>query len=168
MSLSKAPVGARSRKEVMSKIEPALLGKQSSLPASPDEAILDCVPNPYPNVNYVARFSVPEFTSLCPVTAQPDFARIYIDYIADELMIESKALKLFMGSFRNHGAFHEACTMLIADRLVKVLSPKWFRIAAFWYPRGGIPIDVFWQLGEPPSGALIPYLPNPSTEFSGR
>ncbi len=102
------------------------------------------------------RFAAPEFTSLCPITGQPDFAHLVIDYIPSEWLVESKSLKLFLGSFRNHGAFHEACTMQIAERLMELLAPVWFRIGAYWYPRGGMPIDVFWQSGPPPDGAWVP------------
>ncbi len=132
------------------------LGQKSTLPASPDAAVLDRVANPHKDVDYVTRFSVPEFTSLCPVTGQPDFAHLMIDYVPDAYLVESKSLKLFMGSFRNHGAFHEACTVLIGKRLVETLAPRWLRIGGYWYARGGIPIDVFWQTGDPPSGLFIP------------
>ena len=168
------PYGAhRVIAEIMKEDKPALLGKQTPLPESPDKAIIDTVPNKNYGDMFVARFSCPEFTSTCPVTGQPDYARIYIDYIPGERMIESKALKLFLGSFRNHGAFHEECTMMIKDRLIDALSterfeacPVWFRIAAYWYPRGGIPIDVFWQTDVPPPGVLIPDLPK--LDFTGR
>ena len=132
------------------------LGRETALPASPEEAVLDRVPNPHPDVNYVARFTAPEFTSLCPVTGQPDFAHIVIDYVPGDWLVESKSLKLFLTSFRNHGAFHEDCTIYIAKRLKDLLAPRWLRIGGFWYPRGGIPIDVFWQTTEPPKGVLIP------------
>lgn len=132
------------------------LGKPTDLPASPEEANLDRVPNPHPDVDYVARFTAPEFTSLCPVTGQPDFAHLVIDYAPGEWLVESKSLKLYLGSFRNHGAFHEDCTVAIAKRLIAELSPKWLRIGGYWYPRGGIPIDVFFQAGELPKGAWTP------------
>jgi 7-cyano-7-deazaguanine reductase len=132
------------------------LGSHSETPASPDEAILECVPNPHPGTHYLARFTVPEFTSVCPVTGQPDFAHLVIDYIPDQLMVESKSLKLYLSSFRNHGAFHEGCTIEIAKRLEQVLSPIWLRIGGYWYPRGGIPIDVFYQSGGAPEGVWIP------------
>ena len=132
------------------------LGHETRIPASPDEARLDRVPNPHPDTLYLARFTCPEFTSLCPVTGQPDFAHLVIDYVADKWLIESKSLKLFMYSFRNHGGFHEASTMLIGKRLVERLEPRWLRIGGYWYPRGGIPIDVFWQSGEPPQGLWVP------------
>ncbi len=130
--------------------------KGADLPASPDEAVLEAVPNPHPDALYVARFAVPEFTSICPVTGQPDFAHIVIDYVPDQYLVESKSFKLFMGSFRNHGAFHEDCTLMVAKRLIECMIPKWLRIGGYWYPRGGIPIDVFWQTGEPPEGLFIP------------
>lgn len=132
------------------------LGKPTKLPASPAAAVLERVANPAPEHPYVIRFTCPEFTSLCPITGQPDFAHIVIDYIPDSWIVESKSLKLYLGSFRNHGAFHEACTLMIAERLVDLLAPRWLRIGAYWYPRGGIPIDVFWQTGAPPEGAYLP------------
>lgn len=132
------------------------LGQQTALPASPEAAELERVANPHPGTDYVARFTAPEFTSLCPVTGQPDFAHIVIDYVPGDWLVESKSLKLYLGSFRNHGAFHEDCTIAIAKRLVDLLSPKWLRIGGYWYPRGGIPIDVFWQTGDVPQGVWLP------------
>ncbi len=132
------------------------LGSATAAPSSPQSAVLERVAAQAAGKNVVVRFTTPEFTSLCPLTGQPDFAHIVIDYIPGEWLVESKSLKLFFHSFRNHGAFHEACTMMIADRLVELLSPRWLRIGAYWYPRGGIPIDVFWQSGAPPEGAWIP------------
>ena len=133
-----------------------VLGRRAALPASPDEAALDTVPNPHPGHLYAVRFTCPEFTSLCPITGQPDFAHLVIDYVPEAVILESKSLKLFLGAFRNHGAFHEDCTVGIARRLVSVLAPHWLRIAGYWYPRGGIPIDVFYQTGEPPAGLFLP------------
>jgi 7-cyano-7-deazaguanine reductase len=132
------------------------LGQYTAQPASPEAAVLERVPNPHPGTHYVARFTAPEFTSLCPITGQPDFAHLMIDYIPGEWLVESKSLKLYLTSFRNHGAFHEACTIDIAKRLADLLQPVWLRIGGYWYPRGGIPIDVFWQTGAPPAGAWIP------------
>ncbi len=132
------------------------LGTSTPLPASPDEAELERVPNSHPDKRYVARFTVPEFTSLCPITGQPDFAHLVIDYIPNRWLVESKSLKLYLGAFRNHGAFHEDCTLTVAGRLVKLLAPRWLRIGGYWYPRGGMPIDVFWQTGKPPDGVWIP------------
>jgi 7-cyano-7-deazaguanine reductase len=132
------------------------LGAKAKQPNSPEEAVLERVPAMMGGKNAVVRFTCPEFTSLCPMTGQPDFAHIVIDYIPGEWLVESKSLKLFFTSFRNHGDFHEACTLQIADRLIALLSPVWLRVGAYWYPRGGIPIDVFWQTGAPPEGAWIP------------
>ena len=136
--------------------EQPVLGRAAAIPASPDEATLDRLPNPHPGVDYLVRFTCPEFTCLCPVTGQPDFAHIVIDYVPDKWLIESKALKLFLTAYRNHGGFHEATTVGIGKTLVGRLSPRWFRIGAYWYPRGGIPIDVFWQTSEPPAGLWLP------------
>jgi 7-cyano-7-deazaguanine reductase len=132
------------------------LGRATAAPTSPETAALERVASEAGAKNYVVRFTCPEFTSLCPMTGQPDFAHIVIDYIPGEWLVESKSLKLFFQSFRNHGGFHEACTMMIAQRLIDLLEPRWLRIGAYWYPRGGIPIDVFWQTGAPPEGAWIP------------
>ena len=133
------------------------LGRHTEQPGSPDEAILETVPfGGTGGAPAIVRFTCPEFTSLCPVTGQPDFAHIVIDYAPDRLIVESKSLKLFTVSFRNHGAFHEDCTIMIGRRIVEAAKPLWLRIAGYWYPRGGIPIDVFWQTGEPPKGAWIP------------
>jgi len=133
-----------------------VLGRAAEIPATPETAILDRVPNPHPDVDYVVRFAVPEFTALCPITGQPDFAHLVIDYVPDQWMVESKSLKLYMFSFRNHGSFHEATTVAIGKRLIEALSPRWLRIGGYWYPRGGIPIDVFWQNKEAPKGIWLP------------
>lgn len=133
-----------------------ILGQPTTLPASPEEAVLDRVPNPHPDTAYVARFTVPEFTSLCPVTGQPDFAHLVIDYVPRDWLVESKSLKLYLAAFRNHGAFHEDCTIAIGKRLFELLQPHYLRIGGYWYPRGGIPIDVFWQNGECPKGVWLP------------
>ena len=132
------------------------LGRPVSGPQSPEKAVLERVPNPHPDQLYLARFTAPEFTSLCPVTGQPDFAILTIDYAPGEWLIESKSLKLFLQSFRNHGAFHEDCTVYVGRRIVESAAPRWLRIAGFWYPRGGIPIDVFWQTSGPPEGLWVP------------
>jgi 7-cyano-7-deazaguanine reductase len=122
----------------------------------PEKAVLERVPNPHPDALYLARFAAPEFTSLCPVTGQPDFAHLVIDYAPKDWLIESKSLKLFLQAFRNHGAFHEDCTLYVAKRIIETAEPRWLRIAGFWYPRGGIPIDVFWQTGPAPEGLWVP------------
>jgi 7-cyano-7-deazaguanine reductase len=132
------------------------LGWPTGLPPSPDEAVLETVPNPHPGLLYLVRFTCPEFTSLCPVTGQPDFAHFVIDYAPEAAIVESKSLKLFLGSFRNHQAFHEDCTLAIARRLVDAVEPRWLRIAGYWYPRGGMPIDVFYQTAAPPPGLWLP------------
>lgn len=144
------------------------LGNKTDIPAAPHLAILETVPNAqyFAPGKMVARFTCPEFTSLCPHTGQPDFATIVIDYVPNDRLVESKALKLFLGSFRNHGAFHEACTQLIAYRINTACKPAWLRVAAFWYPRGGIPIDVFVTLGDLPAGIYVPALDG--REYRGR
>jgi 7-cyano-7-deazaguanine reductase len=126
------------------------LGGKSEIPASPETAILETIPFKVDTfgASCAVRFTVPEFTSLCPKTGQPDFALFVIDYVPMGLLVESKALKLFMHSFRNHGAFHEDVSRFIGEQLVVALQPHWLRIAAFWYPRGGIPIDVLWEYGS--------------------
>jgi 7-cyano-7-deazaguanine reductase len=147
---------ARQFRAMAAKPETALLGKPSAIPASPEEAVLDRVPNPHPDADYVARFTCPEFTSICPVTSQPDFGILVIDYVPGKWLVESKSLKLYLTSFRNHGAFHEDCTVGIGKKLVSLLKPRWFRIGGYWYPRGGIPIDVFWQTGKLPANVFLP------------
>jgi 7-cyano-7-deazaguanine reductase len=140
----------------MTQLETTLLGRPAEMPASPAEAIINLVPNPHRGTTYLVRFVAPEFTSLCPVTGQPDFAHLVIDYVPDAVLVESKSLKLFLGSFRNHGAFHEDCTVGIGKRLCDEAKPVWLRIGGYWYPRGGMPIDVFWQTGAPPAGLWLP------------
>jgi 7-cyano-7-deazaguanine reductase len=132
------------------------LGQQTPMPRNPEEALLERVANPHADAAYCVRFAAPEFTSLCPLTGQPDFAHLVIDYVPRAWIVESKSLKLYLGSFRNHGAFHEDCTVSIGKRLVSLLEPAWLRIGGYWYPRGGIPIDVFWQTGPAPEGVWIP------------
>jgi 7-cyano-7-deazaguanine reductase len=136
--------------------KPVHLGQPSRIPASPDEAVLDRVPNPHPDTNYVARFTFPEFTALCPVTGQPDFAIIVIDYVPQRYLVESKSLKLYLNSFRNHATFHEECTVGIGKRLAALLEPRFLRVGGYFHPRGGMPIDVFWQTGTLPDGAWVP------------
>jgi 7-cyano-7-deazaguanine reductase len=132
------------------------LGQSTRIPESPEKAELERVPNPHPDTHYVARFTAPEFTALCPVTGQPDFAHLVIDYVPNQWLVESKSLKLYLASFRNHGAFHEDCTITIGKRVVSLLTPHYLRIGGYWYPRGGMPIDVFWQSGELPAGVWLP------------
>ena len=132
------------------------LGNATPIPKSPGEAELERVPNPHRDAAYVARFSCPEFTCLCPITGQPDFAHFVIDYAPGAWLLESKSLKLYLASFRNVGAFHEDATITIAKRIVALIEPAWLRIGGYWYPRGGIPIDVFWQTGPAPDGLWLP------------
>ncbi len=132
------------------------LGKQGQAPISPEDAVLEMVQNPRKGTDYLVRFTCPEFTSLCPVTGQPDFAHLVLDYVPDAKLVESKSLKLFLQSFRNHAAFHEDCTVGIAERLVEEMKPKWLRLGGYWYPRGGIPIDVFYQTGPAPGNVWVP------------
>ena len=140
----------------MSELPVTQLGRDVPWPTSPEEAVLERVPNPQADVLYLARFTAPEFTSLCPITDQPDFAHLVIDYAPGDWLIESKSLKLYLGSFRNHGAFHEDCTVAIGRKVVEIAEPRWLRIGGYWYPRGGIPIDVFWQSGAVPDGLWVP------------
>jgi 7-cyano-7-deazaguanine reductase len=132
------------------------LGRPVTLPASPEEAELDAVPNPHQDSDYVVRFTAPEFTTLCPITGQPDFAHFVIDYVPAKAIVESKSLKLFLASFRNVGGFHEDCTLKIGKRIKAAIKPKFIRVAGYWYPRGGMPIDVFWQWGKLPPGVWLP------------
>ena len=132
------------------------LGQAVPVPAGPEQAVLERVPASHAGSLYAVRFTAPEFTSLCPMTGQPDFAHLVIDYVPDGWLVESKSLKLYLQSFRNHGAFHEDCTLDIGKALVALLAPVWLRIGAYWYPRGGIPIDVFWQTAAPPEGLWLP------------
>ena len=146
----------------MSKKQPATpsgvtqLGKSVAMPESPDQAELERVANPHADTRYVARFTAPEFTCLCPVTGQPDFAHLVIDYVPKKWLIESKSMKLYLASFRNHGAFHEDCTVAIGKRIASLIEPHYLRIGGYWFPRGGMPIDVFWQVGTLPDGIWLP------------
>lgn len=132
------------------------LGGKANIPANPEAAVLERAPNPHPETLYLARFTAPEFTSICPVTGQPDFGILVLDYAPKDWIVESKSLKLFLQSFRNHGAFHEDCTLAVAKRVVEAIAPTWLRIGGYWNPRGGMPIDVFWQTGAPPEGLWLP------------
>jgi 7-cyano-7-deazaguanine reductase len=143
-----------------------LLGRQVKQPASPEQAVLEAVPNPHPDSDYVVRFTAPEFTTLCPITGQPDFAHFVIDYVPGKAIVESKSLKLFLNSFRNAAGFHEDCSVKIGKRIQAAARPKFIRVAGYWYPRGGIPIDIFWQSGKLPAGV---WLPDPGVQpYRGR
>lgn len=132
------------------------LGGTVTIAESPDLAVLETVANPHPGERMLVRFTCPEFTSLCPVTGQPDFAHLVLDYVPSARLVESKSLKLYLASFRNHGAFHEDCTVAVARKVQAAAQPQWLRIAGYWFPRGGIPIDVFYQTGDPPLGVWVP------------
>jgi 7-cyano-7-deazaguanine reductase len=132
------------------------LGRPTQRPKSPDAAKLEWVDNPHPDSLYLVRFAAPEFTTLCPITGQPDFAHLVIDYAPAKALVESKSLKLYLASFRDVSAFHEDCTLQIGQKLVVAIRPQWLRIAGYWYPRGGMPIDVFWQTGAPPKNLWLP------------
>ena len=150
------PADKKPHKKTALKKTTLALGRTSAIAQNPRAAVIDCVGNPQAGTLYLARFTCPEFTALCPVTAQPDFAHLVIDMVPAKKLIESKSLKLFLASFRNYGAFHEDCTIMIAKRLMSAAKPHWLRIGGYWYPRGGIPIDVFWQSGPPPKNVWIP------------
>jgi 7-cyano-7-deazaguanine reductase len=132
------------------------LGHPTKVPESPDAAVLERVANPHPGSAYLVRFTAPEFTVLCPITGQPDFAHFVIDYVPRRWLVESKSLKLYLSAFRNHAGFHEDCTLAIAKRLAREIAPRWLRIGGYWFPRGGMPIDVFYQTGAPPRGLWLP------------
>jgi len=121
----------------------------------PSYQILQAVDNPHPDTDYSIKLTCPEFTSICPITGQPDFAHIIIDYVPNIKIIESKSLKLYLFSYRNHGAFHEKCTIQIAKDLINCIQPKWLRISGFWFPRGGIPIDIFFEKGKLPKNIYV-------------
>jgi 7-cyano-7-deazaguanine reductase len=132
------------------------LGRKTALPTAPSVKTLERVPNPHPRENYTVRFTAPEFTCLCPVTGQPDFAHFVIDYLPGKWLVESKSLKLYLHSYRNHGGFHEGTTLDIAKDLIAAIGPKWLRIGGYWYPRGGMPIDVFFEQGRRPADLWVP------------
>ena len=137
------------------------LGGNSDIPTKPDKNVLEKVSNPKIGVNYSVRLTCPEFTSICPVTSQPDFAYLIIDYVPDKFIVESKSFKLYLLGYRNHGAFHEDCTITIAQDIANLLKPLWLRIGGYWYPRGGIPIDIFWQTNQQPKNLYIPTMEIP-------
>lgn len=128
------------------------LGKQSPILNDPSLVILDAVPNPDVENLYSCRFTVPEFTSLCPHTGQPDFALILIDYVPNKHLLESKSLKLLTFAYRNRGSFHEKCTMEVGKKIYDTIAPYWLRIAGFWNGRGGISIEVVGEFGKLPDG----------------
>lgn len=132
------------------------LGKETNYQFdAPSKTILQEIDNPHKDADYGVRLTCPEFTSICPVTSQPDFAHIIIDYVPGDYLVESKSFKMYLFSYRNHGSFHEDCTVQIAKDIIATIKPKWLRIGGYWYPRGGIPIDVFYENGELPKGVWI-------------
>ncbi|MDS4011731.1 MAG: preQ(1) synthase [Defluviicoccus sp.] len=132
------------------------LGQRAAVPATPAEAVLETIANADPEAFFVVRLTCPEFTTLCPVTGQPDFAHLVIDYLPHQRLVESKSFKLFLQSFRDVGGFHESTTLAIAAKIRAAAEPRWLRIGGYWFPRGGIPIDVFYQTGAPPAGLWLP------------
>jgi 7-cyano-7-deazaguanine reductase len=141
------------------------LGKRAKIAGTPQKAILETFRNPHPGTDYVVRLSAPEFTALCPITGQPDFAKIVVDYVPSDRLVESKSLKLFLGSFRNYGTFHEDCTVYVHDRLKEAMVPKFIRVTGLWNARGGIAIDVVVETGLLPSSCSI--LPLGKTDYRG-
>jgi 7-cyano-7-deazaguanine reductase len=128
----------------------SLLGEhKTALPSSPDRAKLESFPNPEPARDYFIKFDCPEFTSLCPITSQPDFAKIVIEYVPDKSCLESKSLKLYLGAFRNSGTFHEAVVNRILNDIYKVCKPRWIKVTGFFNARGGIAISVVAEKKAP-------------------
>src|ERR1700753_2107565 len=151
--MAKKPLKSTTSQDLQPNLQ---LGRAVEWPDSPEAAKLDRVPNPQKDTNYMVRFTAPEFTSLCPITGQPDFAHLVIDYVPGPWLLECKWLKLYVGSFRNHGAFHEDCTVAIGKRISGAIKPKWLRIGGYWYPRGGIPLDGVWEDGQLPKDVWVP------------
>ncbi|MGE4590031.1 MAG: preQ(1) synthase [Acidaminococcaceae bacterium] len=126
-----------------------LLGNQNTkYPMDYAPEVLEFFPNKHPGNDYFVKFNCPEFTSLCPMTGQPDFATIYISYVPDERLVESKALKLYLFSFRNHGDFHEDCVNIIMKDLIQLLNPKYIEVLGKFTPRGGLSIDPYCNYGK--------------------
>ncbi len=125
------------------------LGQKTKYSMDYAPEVLETFRNRHIENDYFVKFNCPEFTSLCPITGQPDFATIYISYIPDELMVESKSLKLYLFSFRNHGDFHEDCVNVIMKDLVKLMNPRYIEVWGKFTPRGGISIDPYCNWGKP-------------------
>ena len=125
------------------------LGKVTDYKTDYDPSVLEIFINKHPENDYWVRFNCPEFTSLCPITGQPDFAEIRIEYIPDIKMVESKSLKLYLFSFRNHGDFHEDCVNKIMKDLIHLMNPKYIEVSGFFTPRGGISIYPYANYGRP-------------------
>ncbi len=148
--------------------ENKLLGKNIKIPNSPIGFKFDKIRNINKKFLYNIRLSVPEFTSICPVTMQPDFGLLIIDYSPKNWLVESKSFKIYILAFRNYGIFHEDAVMKIGRDLFESIKPNWFRIAGYFAPRGGIPIDVFWQSGKKPANLLASNLENEETKLFNR
>ena len=125
-----------------------LLGKQAKYRDDYAPEVLECFANKHPENDYFVKFNCPEFTSLCPKTGQPDFATIYISYVPDQKLVESKSLKLYLFSFRNHGDFHEDCVNIIMKDLIRLLDPKYIEVWGKFLPRGGLSIDPYANYGK--------------------
>lgn len=138
------------------------LGRKAKRPKSPEKAVLETFPNANPGLDYLVRLTAAEFTSMCPVTGQPDFATIVVDYVPGDRLVESKSFKLFLGSFRNYGTFQEDCTAYIHNRLKEAMEPRFIRVTGLWNARGGIAIDVVVETGSLPPGCAVPPLPRAS------
>ena len=133
--------------------ELTLLGnKHIEYPTDYDPTLLETFANKHADHDYMVTFRCPEFTTLCPITGQPDFATLYINYIPNERMVESKSLKLYLFSFRNHGDFHEDVTNIIMKDLVELMAPKYIEVRGMFYPRGGISIYPFANWANPAFG----------------
>lgn len=127
-----------------------LLGNQNTTyDTQYNPSVLERFGNKHPDNDYFVKFNCPEFTSLCPITGQPDFANIVISYVPDAYLVESKSLKLYLFSFRNHGDFHEDCVNIIMKDLIRLLSPKYIEVWGKFLPRGGISIDPYCNYGKP-------------------
>ena len=135
------------------------LGKKTEYRSDYAPEVLETFENKHPDNDYWVRFNCPEFTSLCPITGQPDFAEIRISYLPDRRMVESKSLKLYLFSFRNHGDFHEDCVNIIMKDLIRLMDPKYIEVTGLFTPRGGISIRPYANNGrpEPPSAELAAY-----------
>ena len=142
-----------------------LLGSQKNkYPSDYAPEMLETFPNKHPDNDYFVKFNCPEFTSLCPMTGQPDFATIYISYVPGERMVESKSLKLYLFSFRNHGDFHEDCVNIIMKDLIRLMDPKYIEVWGKFTPRGGISIDPYCNYGKPaPAGRRLHSSVSPTT-----
>lgn len=128
--------------------ELSLLGTKTDYPSAYDPKILEAFQNRHPDIDYFVKFNCPEFTSLCPMTGQPDFGTIYLSYVPDQKLVESKSLKLYLFSFRNHGDFHENCIITIMKDLIDLLDPKYIEVWGKFLPRGGISIDPYVNYGK--------------------